>query len=72
LPNNILETREAFLDFVNRNVSPLLHYTHGKDMSSNLHEEIENYFNMSKRKSDKLLCEYTKKKLKKITKRIMS
>jgi len=60
-PQSIIETREAFLDFVNRNVSPLLHYTHGKEASSIMSEAIEDFFNQSRKKNDKSLCEYTKR-----------
>ncbi len=56
----IPNTRKIFLKFIDRNISPLLYYTHNKDDSLRLLPSIDDYFKKSKRKTDVYLCEYTK------------
>jgi predicted phosphodiesterase/DNA-binding PadR family transcriptional regulator len=54
-------TRRILLRFIDRNISPLLYYTHGKDDDQKLRSEIDEFFKKSKRKTDVQLCEYTRK-----------
>ena len=54
-------TRRIILRFIDRNISPLLYYTHSRNEDQTLRSEIDEFFKKAKRKTDSHLCEYTRK-----------